>query len=317
VQEFVAGEALWRRVRDVMKAERAQKRAAIAYLGTDAADLLSGFGRGDVVVCDASPQAFFQGATHPEALATLTRRGVRVLSREGLHAKVLVLGRCAVVGSANASARSAGKLLEAAVVTDEPKLVENVISFIDDMTGLVTVTDEWIDMGRRRYRPPRIADAKRSTPPGERGGRPSTDTLWLLDYDPGDEPATVGRAVRGWRRSNRREIGPRTEHELDWSWEPRSNEPAERGDLVCWIDVEDGVVSPPARCLDTVPTSRHWLTFWMLPTAEWAPVAELRGHVLAYAGKRLRTGGRIRDARTVEAVLDFWALLEGTRGDGD
>lgn len=68
-----------------------------------------------MIVCDASQRALRSGSTHPAALAGLYKRKLRLLSKPGLHAKVFVVGNAAFVGSANASANSAGLLIEAVV----------------------------------------------------------------------------------------------------------------------------------------------------------------------------------------------------------
>src|SRR5262249_13119865 len=56
-----------------------------------------------------------KGLTCPEELLKLRGKGVRVFGCKDLHAKVFVFDDVAVVGSSNASASSAGTLIEAGV----------------------------------------------------------------------------------------------------------------------------------------------------------------------------------------------------------
>jgi len=117
VTELICGSEVWRQINDAARGARGRRTAAVAYLGVDAPALLSAFGAGDVIVCDASRRVLRNGGTHPAALAALLRRKVRLVSKEGLHAKVFALVDLAIVGSANASASSAGSLIEAMVRT--------------------------------------------------------------------------------------------------------------------------------------------------------------------------------------------------------
>lgn len=86
--------------------------AVVSYIGADAARLMP-LKRGDVLVCEASRQAIRAGITDPEALRRFVRRGVKVHSSDGLHAKFVVGSRSAWIGSANASGSSRDRMIEA------------------------------------------------------------------------------------------------------------------------------------------------------------------------------------------------------------
>jgi hypothetical protein len=104
------------------------KLAAIAYV-TD--DRHIHFEDGDKLVCDASDGAISQGHTSVSVLSRFFRKGAEIFSCPGLHAKLLVLGNTAIVGSANLSQSSANDLIEAAVVTDQPSTLAQVGRFIE------------------------------------------------------------------------------------------------------------------------------------------------------------------------------------------
>ena len=85
----------------------------------------------DVLVTDASPRSIKSGQTDAKLLAKLHKAGVAIHSREGLHSKVMLIGKYAVVGSANMSGSG---LTEAAVLSDEPTIRSGVASFIAQLS---------------------------------------------------------------------------------------------------------------------------------------------------------------------------------------
>src|SRR6266576_3458871 len=76
------------------------KRAAIAYVTTDK---YLKFGKGDVLVVDASDAAIACGETSAAVLKQAYKRGAELYSSDRLHAKFILLDHVAVVGSANLS----------------------------------------------------------------------------------------------------------------------------------------------------------------------------------------------------------------------
>ena len=132
----VVSGGLWDTIKRLAK-RRAQCSAAVAYVSTD--DWLS-FREGDLLVTDASDRAIAEGLTSAAVLSRAHRRGVMLYSLGGLHAKVLVLGRTAVVGSANLS-RSSRSLTEAAVVSDDATMVAMAKSFVHRLTDYARPID--------------------------------------------------------------------------------------------------------------------------------------------------------------------------------
>lgn len=105
--------------KEIGKLSGKPRLAAIAYLGDNASHLLGDFARGDIVVCDASDGSIRSGSTSRKALNDLVKRGVHVFSLQDLHAKVICIGRTAVVGSMNASASSTSMHEAAAILTND------------------------------------------------------------------------------------------------------------------------------------------------------------------------------------------------------
>ena len=75
------------------------RKIAISYVTTDHIGLRAG----DVLITDASEKAIRTNQTDAKLLRELHGNGVTIHSHKGLHSKVLLLGRHAIVGSANMS----------------------------------------------------------------------------------------------------------------------------------------------------------------------------------------------------------------------
>ena len=117
----------------------ARKQAAIAYVSSDRHPK---FGQGDVLVTDATDGANEAGQTSAIVLSKAASRGARLYSLGGLHAKVICIGRYVVAGSANASAASADTLVEAAVVSDNPSLLAEARSLVEQLTAVAIPIDD-------------------------------------------------------------------------------------------------------------------------------------------------------------------------------
>jgi hypothetical protein len=105
---------------------------AIGFVSRTAEELLD-LKPGDVLVCDASVPAIKMGATDPPVLKRLVNAGVVVHSCAGLHAKCVVVGKTAWVGSANASRSSSRRLIEAALQVTSSDTVGEVRDWIQDL----------------------------------------------------------------------------------------------------------------------------------------------------------------------------------------
>lgn len=142
-----------------------RKRAAIAYIGSAAAQMLGLVG-GDLIIVDGSDAALGAGLVDPAVVDAWLSERVEVRSLWGLHAKVMLLeGRQtrAVVGSANASAHSRDRLREAAVVTDDEGLCAQVAEQLDVWQAESDEIDaEWLVHARAVYRPPVAAPLPRA-----------------------------------------------------------------------------------------------------------------------------------------------------------
>lgn len=156
--EMWSGGDVWPRI---TKLCRKAKTAfvAVAYFGKGASKLLP-LPKGSTLVVDFGEDAVRSGQTNPdEILKMIEKRGVEVHSCGNLHAKVFVLGRTVVVGSANVSTNSAEHLLEATVEVTDTALRQSCIEFVKSLRGDV-VGPEWAKKMKKLYKPPHIRHAK-------------------------------------------------------------------------------------------------------------------------------------------------------------
>lgn len=123
----VLGGQVWTAIRTASATARSRK-LAVAYVTRD----LVGLEAGDLLLVDASRRAIASGETDAPLLRTLLERGVVLYDCAALHAKVMLLGNIAVIGSGNMSS-SSERLVEAAVMTDSPTTVSAVASLIEQL----------------------------------------------------------------------------------------------------------------------------------------------------------------------------------------
>jgi hypothetical protein len=123
---LIAGQKVWLEIAKL--AEKRKKKAAVAYVGSDS---FFRFGEGDKLVVDASDESVMAGSTSARVLERAIRRGANIFSIPRLHAKVMLVGDDAVIGSANISLRSSQLLIESVLVTSERKIVTDIGNWID------------------------------------------------------------------------------------------------------------------------------------------------------------------------------------------
>lgn len=143
------------------QAEHKRVLAAVAYVG-DGADHLLPLKAGDTVVVNGSRNALASGATSARILREWYEQGVEVYSHPTLHAKVFVIGRTAIVGSANLSQRASfDNTAEAAIQTTDRAIVGQARDFVKRMEDDATNVDEtWLKMAGK------VPVAKSRCPPG-------------------------------------------------------------------------------------------------------------------------------------------------------
>ena len=306
-------ENVWETLTAAARAARQPCDVAVAYFAKNASLLLP-LSEGSRLVVDASEAAVTSGQTCPADLAKLLDRGVTIHSVPNLHAKVFVLGKTAYVGSANVSASSASRLLEAVVISTDVGFVRGARKFVRSLC-LHPLTPQVLEKLSGLYVPPRFPDGNR--PKGVSGsgpGAPELPTLRIArlradswsDWDQANIDETMGEAER------RRERG--SGYSLDYfKWTGRCA--FEEGDVVIMITTEaDGreLVSPPGSVVDKVVRKNKKggseLTYVYLecPDRRRRGLEAMARQLGDGSGAKLARSRRIQNAEFARKLLGAW-----------
>jgi phosphatidylserine/phosphatidylglycerophosphate/cardiolipin synthase-like enzyme len=153
-------------------------------------------GAADVLVTDCRPATARSGVTDPREVRKYLDAGVTVYRWEWLHAKVFVLDKLAVVGSANVSKNSRDNLDEAAVVITTKAGVLAARKFVESLMGQAFEVDsDWLDLCERSWRPSREHPPPR--PKKDWSPIPEGDnwSLWVVQTVPEKMPKHVKAQV--------------------------------------------------------------------------------------------------------------------------
>lgn len=113
--------------------------AAVAYVSDDSC---IAFGKGDLLVVDASDESIAGGRTSATLLDKAYQLGAKLYSCDTLHGKVIVFDDHAYIGSANVSINSRKSLDEIGVISDHPNIISGAIHFIDELVHQSTEIDK-------------------------------------------------------------------------------------------------------------------------------------------------------------------------------
>jgi hypothetical protein len=185
--KFLGNEDTWRELRAASRHRAHPLFIAVPFLGNGGGKLLS-LKQGDALVVALTKANSINGSVCPAEIERLQAKGVQVFLAPRLHAKVLLCGQTAIVGSANLSQTSSTHLDEAAILTTDASVVRHIRAWFQQRT-LEPVSPEWLAICAKVYRPPKGGFGRT----GERTTHPTENALWLLgvthvDY-PEDEAA--------------------------------------------------------------------------------------------------------------------------------
>lgn len=181
---FLYGELLWKTI--TARAKKAKRtKAAIAYV-TRLEELY--FKSGDVLVVDATDGAIASGQTSAAVLAKLLKKGVRLFSHAGLHAKIVLVDSVLFASSANLSESSVNKLFEAGLETDHPNAVSGAAGLIESLipksapiAAKFIIRIKKIDVTRRHF----VGKKSNARTAPKHHREPVT---WLWGMHPNDDP---------------------------------------------------------------------------------------------------------------------------------
>ncbi|MCJ0907322.1 phospholipase D family protein [Rhodococcus sp. ARC_M6] len=295
---------------------RGPRRAAIAYLGQDAPELLP-LRAGDVLVVNASKAAIRAHATSPAALTHYLGKGVRILSCPTLHANVIATTRRAVIGSANATVNSTFAD-DAVIITDDPDIITSVRTFINSLDDLTEIDQPFIDNATREW-----AIGRAVPIPGVTGRirNPDNDFLptpaarmfikHVVDYQPSP---TEQHLLEEQQPQPRTTAGPVAKYQLQ-SLHLGKPSTITSGDVIVLVSADNEWIYPPALVTSEpvrIPRSGGAVLVFLrirtdLPPLP-LPVAEKHLADHGHPGPRLRTDHYIRSESIRTALLQLWKL---------
>ncbi len=238
MNELLSSE-LWPRIKVLAKNSK-KKHAAVAYV-TD--DTKVRFDKGDVLITDASDEAIKSGQTSAVVLKAAHKRETQIFSIAGLHAKVYVFDRCAVIGSANLSKHSE-QLIEAALLTDQPTAVSSARLLIEQLKEVADPVDAAFIK-----RICGIPVSPRNSMRGKQKGTRTKDKKprsWLVGLKPVEEKPEEEAIVEEGRAEAEKHV---SQNESLVSWirfrgDSKFRREAQAGDVIVCIWTEDGKTSP-------------------------------------------------------------------------
>jgi len=130
MNKFLNKQDLWAEIKSLSILAK-KSLIAVAYLGNGSANKLK-LKQGDILVTCMSLQALQTGQTNPYEVEKFLRKGIRVYTKNYLHAKVYIFDEKVIISSANLSKSSEISLIEAGVITDEKNVVKAAKLFVQD-----------------------------------------------------------------------------------------------------------------------------------------------------------------------------------------
>jgi hypothetical protein len=233
---FLDTQALWPTLVQTARAASERRYVATAYLGAGASSLLP-LRRGDILLCALTPANARAGNMYPSEVRALLRKGVRVFVQDDLHAKIYLMGRAAIVCSANLSRHSRSVLDEAGVLLRGRESVAEVRAWFERRLGQ-PVQPEWLSLCERAFRPPRGGGARRQ--PHQHGKRDTGQKVWIVPTEDTEFPAEERAAAEQGAVHARRQLERPRLNEVEkirWTARNRFLNEAAQGDLI--IQVHD------------------------------------------------------------------------------
>jgi hypothetical protein len=140
-------ENVWQFITEKAKATKTKSYVAVAYFGQGASSMLP-LNKGSKLLVDASESNVKAMQTCPAELLKLYKKGVQIYSLPSLHAKMYVLGKNLIIGSANVSSNSSSVLTESVFSTTDPNAVKDAKEFIMSNCGTELSEDKLKELNK-------------------------------------------------------------------------------------------------------------------------------------------------------------------------
>jgi hypothetical protein len=242
----------WRRISSFVRRAPRKCQVAVAYLGQGASKMLP-LKKGSTLIVDFSDAAIKSRQTNPVEVVKFIKRGVEVHNVSNLHAKVFLIGKTAIIGSMNASRHSKNFLMEAAMETEDKRVVSSCRKWIVGLGGERISLDHAKDKVALY---PKIIFAKNRNRGFRKKNKPSPkhSPLWIVPLVSGvwdskdDEVNKMGKPTAIKRLRSKRIYEPDSFRWLQDSFSRRVG----NKHFIMQVVEEDGkfLISPAARYLN-------------------------------------------------------------------
>jgi hypothetical protein len=304
---------IWKSITSAAKRARKPAYVAVAYFGQGASKLLP-LRRNSRLVVDASDNAVKSGQTHPADLKLLQKHGVIIYSIPNLHAKIYVFDDAAIIGSANASNRSAGTLIESMLRTVDLGVVRSAKKFVQGLC-LHELSPSALDRLQKIYRSPRIPGGITRRPSAHKRRTPAElPRVFLTQLVRGDPPAGSEAAEeQGYQTAKSRRKHGRNYVLERFNWS--GDAPFRNGDKVIQvIKEEDGrrLVDAPGDIIHTRRWERNgrrvMFVYLEMPKVRRTNLEKLARRFGYGAKKKLHRNGLVRNRDFAETLLGNWTF---------
>lgn len=167
---------------DVIKnySRKTQKsKVASAYLTSNAFEKVP-LKKGDILLVAMCKRNLECGSVDPYEVEKYYNKGVKIYNLNNLHAKIYLLGNNVIIGSANLTSNSE-KLVEAGIITDNPKAIFNAKQFFKE-NCIEPITIGYINLCKKWYKPATFNGFKSKKKSTKFNGQLSN--LWVLNTQP-------------------------------------------------------------------------------------------------------------------------------------
>lgn len=200
------------------------------FLGNGGGKLLH-LKRGDVLIVALTEANARNGSVCPAEIERLQAKGVQVFLLPNLHAKVLLCGGKAAVGSANLSQTSFAHLDEAALLTTDRKIVRHVRAWFTQRM-LEAVSPKWLAVCAKAYRPPKGGFGPRGKGTAHAAGK----AVWLLGIDFTDYPDNEAAIAERGLLQAKRQLSDAKQFKVETvRWAGKNVSSFQKGDTVIQV----------------------------------------------------------------------------------
>lgn len=299
---------IWNRLTKEARRHKKNSVVAVAYFSKGAASMLP-LVKGSILLVDVSEKAVKSGQTCPADLLKLYYRGVKIYSKEWLHAKMFVFGRSLFIGSTNASINST-RLTEAIIKVSDKEAVSRAKEFIEALCK-IELGDDQLKRLQKKYKEPRfLGPTSPRNAPRKEGNFINQSSFYIYHLERvGFTTDEKEQSKIGSKEAKGKRINPSRHRVEEFNW--TSNLPARKGDVVMQITNEGGqtYVSPPGIIIH----QKRWkhkqthktLTYLEVPMKRRKNIKVVRSTLKRQEKKLLERNGQ-RSSALANKLSSLW-----------